>query len=153
MAIYETVLILDSLLAAKEIDVLVEQFSGIITANGGTIRKVDKWGKKRLAFEIRKKQYGFYVAIEFEGGGNIPLLLQSDYNYNDKVMRYLTYQYDKHQLQALKKAAELEAPLSVSTPDTPAEEVVEEKTPAVEETVVEDTKEEPAAEETKETEE
>lgn len=151
MAIYETVVILDSLLATKEIDDLVEQFSGIITQNGGSIRKVDKWGKKRLAFEIRKKQYGFYVAIEFEANsGNIPRALESDFNYNDKVMRYLTYQYDKHKLQSLKDEAEKEARVVESAPapaapvEAPADEV---KT----ETVVEET--EAAAEETKETEE
>ena len=150
MAIYETVIILDSLLATKEIDVLVEQFSGVITQNGGTIRKVDKWGKKRLAFEIRKKQYGFYVAIEFEGIGNIPRALESDFNYNDKVMRYLTYQYDKHKLQALKDAAEKEAPVveSAPAPVTPvAAPVKEVKTEPVAE------EPEAAAEETKETEE
>ena len=145
MAIYETVIILDSLLAAKEIDVQVEQYTGIVTENGGTVRKVDKWGKKRLAFEIRKKQYGFYVAIEFEGPGAIPRALESDFNYNDKVMRYLTYQYDKHQLEALKEVAEKEEPVteSVPAPQTPVEEV---KTEATAEP-------EAAAEETKETEE
>ncbi len=151
MAIYETVVILDSLLATKEIDVLVEQFSGIITQNGGSIRKVDKWGKKRLAFEIRKKQYGFYVAIEFESNaGNIPRALESDFNYNDKVMRYLTYQYDKHKLQSLKDEAEKEAQVleSAPAPDVPVEAPVEEKQT---ETVAE--KPEAAAEETKETEE
>lgn len=143
MAIYETVVILDSLLASKEIDVLVEQYSGIITENGGTIRKVDKWGKKRLAYEISKKQYGFYVAIEFEGPGSIPMALQSDYNYNDKVMRYMTYQYDKHQLKAMEKVAEQEAALSTSAP----EEVVEaEKPEVVEEKVVEEKVEAAAAE-------
>lgn len=146
MAIYETVVILDSLLATKEIDVQVEQFSSIITQNGGTIRKVDKWGKKRLAFEIRKKQYGFYIAIEFEGIGNIPRALESDFNYNDKVMRYLTYQYDKHKLQALKDAADKEAPVVESAPVPEAAPVEEVKTEAVSEP-------EAAAEETKETEE
>lgn len=153
MAIYETVVILDSLLATKEIDVLVEQFSGIITENGGKIRNVDKWGKKRLAFEISKKQYGFYVAIEFEGSGTIPMALQSDYNYNDKVMRYMTYQYDKHQLKALKLVAEQEAAISASAP----KEVVTEapKPEVAEEAVVEEKTETAAAEaeETKETEE
>lgn len=146
MAIYETVVILDSLLASKEIDVQVEQFSGIITQNGGTIRKVDKWGKKRLAFEIRKKQYGFYVAIEFEGSGNIPRTLESDFNYNDKVMRYLTYQYDKHKLQALKDAADKEAAVVESAPAPAAVPVEKVETATVSEP-------EAAAEETKETEE
>lgn len=101
MAIYETIFILDSLLSPKEIDAAIERFSGIIKENGGSIRKVDKWGKKRLAYEIQKKQYGFYAAIEFEGTGNIPKELESEYNFNDNVLRYLTYRYDKHKLKAM----------------------------------------------------
>jgi len=132
MAIYESVIILDSLLAAKEIDALVEEFSGIITSNGGTIRKVDKWGKKRLAFEINKKQYGFYLSIEFESTGNIPSDLESNYNYNDNVLRYLTYSYDKHKLQALEKAAKIEEPVKESAPVVEKETPKEEAVPVVE---------------------
>ena len=98
---YETVVILDSLMPPKDIDDTVEHVSKVITENGGKIKTVDKWGKRRLAYEIQKKQYGFYFAIEFEGDGNIPAILQSDYNFNDNVLRYLTYLYDKHQLKAI----------------------------------------------------
>ena len=85
----------------KDIDVAIEKISGIITKSNGKIRKVDKWGKKRLAYEIQKKQYGFYVAIEFEGKGDINKKLENDYNYNDKVLRYLTYRYDKHKIKLM----------------------------------------------------
>ncbi len=159
MAVYETIVILDSLMAPKEIDALLEQVTGIIKENGGTVRKVDKWGKKRMAYEISKKQYGFYAAIEFEGPGNITKTLESDYNYNDKVIRYLTYKYDKQKLQSLKTLAEKEAAVTESAPVvevTPAPEPVTE--PAAEPVVktaetVEAAKAEATAEETKETEE
>ncbi len=154
MAIYETVVILDSLLPPKEIDEAVERFSQIITENGGTIRKVDKWGKRRLAYEIQKKQYGFYVAIEFEGEGNIPKALQSEYNYTDPVLRYLTYRYDKHQLKAMAKAAARQSAMEISSAAAeeapvaaPAEET---KTEAVSETK-EETVAAPAAEVVEET--
>ncbi|MHB2155412.1 30S ribosomal protein S6 [Calditrichota bacterium GD2] len=101
MAIYETIFILDSLMPPKEIDAAIERFSSIITSNGGKVRKVEKWGKRRLAYEIEKKQYGFYGSIEFEATGNIPKELESEYNFNDKVLRYLTYRYDKRKLKAM----------------------------------------------------
>ena len=132
-------------MAPKEIDDLVEHFSGVIKEHGGVIRKVDKWGKKRLAFEIRKKQYGFYVAFEFESDENIPRVLEGDFNYNDKVMRYLTYKFDKHQIQALEDAAVSDEAAKESAPvvpvkKEPAAEVVKEEPvaePVVEETVTE----------------
>lgn len=140
MAIYETVVILDSLLPTKEIDDFIEHCSSIIKENGGSVRLVDKWGKRRLAYEIQKKQYGFYFTTEFEGEGNIPLALQSEYNYNDNVLRYLTYAYDKHKIKAMeetaavkpvieeskneKKADIVESPL---VDEKPEEEIIEEE--------------------------
>lgn len=128
MAIYETIFIMDSLVPPKDIDASVERFSGIITDNGGTIRKVDKWGKKRLAYEIEKKQYGYYVSIEFEGKGNIPALLESDYNFNDKVLRYLTYHYDKNKLKVMKDDEEVKK--ETAPPPKPKPEPVPVETPA-----------------------
>ncbi len=161
MTIYETIVILDSLLSPKEIDTMVEEFSGIIKEHGGEIRKVEKWGKKRLAYEIQKKQYGFYVSIEFTGPGTIPRELEANYNYNDKVMRYLTYKFDKHQLRALKMQEELDAKVVESAPaPVPEEAPVAEETAEVKEEVAEAPAEEATeaapeavAEETKENEE
>ena len=134
MAIYETIFILDSLMPPKEIDAAIERFSSIITSNGGKVRKVEKWGKRRLAYEIEKKQYGFYGSIEFEGEGNIPKELESEYNFNDKVLRYLTYRYDKRKLKAMQlessEAQEQKAVETKAAPEKPVEQKVEQ--PAVE---------------------
>jgi small subunit ribosomal protein S6 len=128
MAIYETIFILDSLIPPKDIEATIQKYSEIITENGGSIREVDKWGKRRLAYEIQKKQYGFYVAIEFEGPGSIPRHLESDYNYNDKVLRFLTYRYDKNKLKAME--LEKEKPESVKRPvlEEPEPELISEST-------------------------
>ncbi len=130
MTIYESIVILDSLMPPKDIDAAIERFSSIITTNKGKIRKVEKWGKKRLAYEIQKKQYGFYVSIEFEGEGDIAKELQSDYNYNDKVLRYLTYRYDKYKLKAMRSAEKTEEPSQSSAPaPEPAVPAVEPEAP------------------------
>lgn len=100
MAMYETIFILDSLLTSEEIDKVVDRVQEVITGNNGKVLTIDKWGKRRLAYEIEKKQYGFYVAVEFEAEGNLPSVLQSEYNFNDKVLRYLTYRYTKNKIKA-----------------------------------------------------
>jgi len=118
MQTYETIFILDSLLAPEEIDKLVGRVKEIIESNGGKILTVEKWGKRRLAYEIQKKQYGFYVAVEFEGEGPIPNLLEREYNFNDKILRYLTYRYTKNKLIARKRELETRKNQTV-TPDIP----------------------------------
>ncbi len=131
MAIYETIIILDSLMAPKEIDAAVERFNGIITENKGKVLNVDKWGKRRLAYEIKKKQYGFYVSIEFEAEGNIPNELESEFNYNDKVMRFLTYRFDKHKLRIWEEEkSKLESVPEAKTHPEPAAKPVPETTEA-----------------------
>lgn len=132
MAIYETVVILDSLLPPKDIDDFVERVESVIKEHGGTVRVSDKWGKRRLAYEIQKKQYGFYFAVEFEGDGEIPNVLQSEYNFNDNVLRYLTYRYDKHKLKAMAsqksaKPAEEKPVKTVVADEKPVEPIAEEQ--------------------------
>ena len=122
MPMYETIFILDSLLAPEEIDKIVDRLKELIEANAGKVIAIDKWGKRRLAYEIHKKQYGFYVSIEFEGEGPIPNVLEHEYNFNDKVLRYLTYRYTKNKLKA--RAVEIEtrknkADVADNTTDTP----------------------------------
>ncbi|MHB2147541.1 30S ribosomal protein S6 [Calditrichota bacterium LG25] len=160
MAIYETIFILDSLMPPKEIDAAIERFSSIINSNGGKVRKVEKWGKRRLAYEIEKKQYGFYGSIEFEATGNIPKELESEYNFNDKVLRYLTYRYDKRKLKAMQiedteaeakrtEEAATAAAEAAAKVEAPVEEKpTEEKTAATETPAPAPEAEEPKADET-----
>jgi small subunit ribosomal protein S6 len=118
MQTYETIFILDSLLAPEEIDKLVNRVKEIVESNDGKILTVEKWGKRRLAYEIQKKQYGFYVAVEFEGEGPIPNLLEREYNFNDKILRYLTYRYTKNKMIARKRELETRKDQPV-TPEIP----------------------------------
>ncbi len=108
MAMYETIFILDSLLTQEEIDKTVDRVKEIIENNNGKVLTVDKWGKRRLSYEIEKKQYGYYVSIEFEAEGNLPQVLQTEYNFTDKVIRYLTYRYTKNKLKARQREMELQ---------------------------------------------
>ena len=115
MNMYETIFILDSLLTPEEIDKTVERITTLIESNNGKVVSIDKWGKRRLAYEIEKKQYGFYIAIEFESDGTLPQVLLNEYNYNDKILRYLTYRYTKNKLKARQKELQFKKDRSETT--------------------------------------
>ena len=135
MYMYETIFILDSLLTPEEIDKTVERVSSLIESNKGKLLTVDKWGKRRLAYEIQKKQYGFYVAIEFESDGNMPQILLNEYNYNDNVLRYLTYRYTKSKLKARQKEMQNKEVAKETTDIKPEDkEIIEEPVAVKEET-------------------
>ena len=57
---YEIIFIIKSL-EEDATNAVIEKFEKLIAANGGTIDKEDRWGKKRLAYEIKKESEGFYV--------------------------------------------------------------------------------------------
>ena len=48
-------------LEEETVNAVIEKFSKLVEANGGIIEKEDRWGKKRLAYEIKKESEGFYV--------------------------------------------------------------------------------------------
>ena len=104
MALYETIFILDSLLPPEEIEKQIEVVKGILESNNCKVIEIDRWGKKRLAYEIQKKQYGYYVTIEFDSDGAALQLLSSEYNYNDKVLRYMTYRFNKNKIKDREKS-------------------------------------------------
>ncbi len=99
MRLYETAIVIDSQLKNDEIEDLVNKFSNFITNHGGEIVEVNDWGKKRLAYEVNKRQYGYYVFIRFNGPGQIIILLEREYRLNENVLRFLTLAVDKRALK------------------------------------------------------
>ncbi len=100
---YETTFIVDSLLPEEQINATIDKVKGIIEKNGGKIEQIDRWGKRRLAYEIAKKQYGYYVYIRFQYDGSLVKELEREYKLDDSILRYLTVLIPKI---VLKKEAE-----------------------------------------------
>ncbi|NOZ60650.1 MAG: 30S ribosomal protein S6 [Calditrichaeota bacterium] len=95
MKAYESVIVIDSLLKSEEIEAIIEKVERIINNNGGQIVEIDRWGKKRLAYEIKKRQYGYYVEFIFQGPGNAIQVLEREYGLDENILRYLTVHLNK----------------------------------------------------------
>lgn len=98
--LYSTIFIVDISQNPDEVDTVASRIQQLIEDHGGVIKKIDRWGKQRLAYPIRKKTHGFYVEIEFSANShlNIPQILEEEYRLNDRVLRYLTYVIEKKEL-------------------------------------------------------
>ncbi|MBN1541060.1 30S ribosomal protein S6 [candidate division KSB1 bacterium] len=130
---YETIIVIDSLLKGEEIESIVSKFQRFISDNGGEIEIVDQWGKKRLAYEIKKRQYGYYVLIRFDAPGNIVKQLEREYRLNESILRYKVL---KLEVQALKALARINASRekAAEAAEKPIQALEPEKTePAVQE--------------------
>ena len=103
MRTYETVIVIDSLLKNEEIDEIVNKVERVISNNGGKIESIERWGKKRLAYEIKRRQYGYYVEIVFEAPPNVIRILEREYRLEENILRYLSIHLDKRALEYRKQ--------------------------------------------------
>jgi len=100
---YETTFVIDAHLPVAQIDAIIEKVTKHIENNGGKVRLVDRWGKRRLAYEIAKKQYGYYVYIRFAANGSFIKELEREFKLDDSILRFLTVLVPKVVLKAEKQ--------------------------------------------------
>jgi small subunit ribosomal protein S6 len=84
---YEVMVILDPNLEERTIAPSLDAFLSVVKKDGGTIGKVDIWGKRRLAYEINKHAEGIYAVIELEAEPTSVLELDRQLNLNESVLR------------------------------------------------------------------
>ena len=95
MRIYENLFIVKPDATEEEIDHLVDQMSKNVTATGGTIDKVDKWGKRRLAYRIEKHREGSYVLMQFTAEPATVREFERRLRVQDSVIKFLTVRIDE----------------------------------------------------------
>lgn len=93
MTKYETVFILDPSCDENRVNEEVEKLSGWIKDLGGEVVEVQRWGKKRLAYEINKKRDGVYTMVVWNGQGASVKEMERRMQLNESVMRVLTTLY------------------------------------------------------------
>ncbi len=91
---YELAVVVSAKLEDDDRNATVEKVKDIITRHGGTITNVDEWGKKKLAYEIRKMREGFYYFIQFDGDSTVPAEVESRVRLMENVIRYLCVRQD-----------------------------------------------------------
>ena len=86
---YEALYILDTTIDDAAKDALVEKFKGVVESAGGTVDGVDKWGVKKLAYEINFKSEGYYVLMNFTANADLPQELERQMRIADEVIRFI----------------------------------------------------------------
>lgn len=86
---YELAVIISASMDEEAIKAELDSIKAMIEKAGGTIEKVDEWGKRRLAYEIKKNNEGFYTFISFDSGSNTPNEVEKRMRIRENVLRYL----------------------------------------------------------------
>lgn len=84
---YEVIYIIDATMEENARKELIQKFSDLVVANGGSIEKVDEWGKRRLAYAIDYKVEGYYVLMQFNAGPDVPKELERNLQISENVIR------------------------------------------------------------------
>ncbi|HEX5366519.1 MAG TPA: 30S ribosomal protein S6 [Acidimicrobiales bacterium] len=91
MRAYELMVIIDAELDDEVIEATVTRVADLLSQRGATVKRVDRWGRRRFAYEIDHKLEGYYVVYEFVGGSDLDTLERSlrlaDETVRHKVVR------------------------------------------------------------------
>ncbi len=84
---YEVMVILDPDLEERTVNPSLDQFLNVVRQGGGTVDKVDIWGRRRLAYSINHKSEGIYAVIDLQAEPASVLELDRQLNLNEAVLR------------------------------------------------------------------
>lgn len=97
MALYEHVFLARQDISAQQVDALVEQYKGVLEANGGKVGRVENWGLKSLTYRINKNRKAHYVLMDIDAPAPAVHEIERQMRINEDVLRYMTIAVEKHE--------------------------------------------------------
>jgi small subunit ribosomal protein S6 len=91
---YECTYILDPGIADEEQEPIIDRFKNLVGDNGGSVDAVDKWERRRLAYEVKGKREGVYVVMNFNGEPRTETELGRVLRITDGVLRHIVVRTD-----------------------------------------------------------
>lgn len=91
---YESIIIISPNVDEEGIKALISRFTDLIN-NDGKVELVDELGKRKLAYEVKKFEEGFYVAFHFEANPELITELERNYRITDEVIKFMTVKKDE----------------------------------------------------------
>jgi small subunit ribosomal protein S6 len=95
--LYETVFVLNPELTEEDVEANVQSFVQLLESKGAEIIRIDRGGKRRLAYVMRKQRYGYYTLIHFRATPEPLPELERTYRLSERVLRYLTVRFEKEE--------------------------------------------------------
>jgi small subunit ribosomal protein S6 len=92
---YETIIIADPDLSAEQRDPVLQRVSDVVKQGDGYLALTDEWGARKLAYEIKKKNRGYYIRFDFCGTGAVVNEMERFFRIDDRVLKYMTVLLDK----------------------------------------------------------
>ncbi|HET9537066.1 MAG: 30S ribosomal protein S6 [Mesorhizobium sp.] len=97
MALYEHVFLARQDLSQQQVDALVEQYKGVVAANGGSVGRVENWGLKSLTYRIKKNRKAYYTLMDLDCPAAALNEMERQMGLSEDVLRFLTVKVEKHE--------------------------------------------------------
>ncbi|WP_157015195.1 30S ribosomal protein S6 [Mesorhizobium xinjiangense] len=97
MALYEHVFLARQDLSSQQIEALVEQYKGVIEANGGSVGRVENWGLKSLTYRIKKNRKAYYTLMDLTAPAAAISEMERQMGLSEDVLRFMTIRVDAHE--------------------------------------------------------
>jgi len=101
--IYESAVLINAALEDDQIDSVISRIKETIVNNGGEIRDIENWGRKRLAYMVKKSKIGYYVFFRFNAPSSIVSKLERTYVLDEHILRFLTVKLDNDAIESIEK--------------------------------------------------
>ena len=92
---YEIIFIVRPDVTEEDVDKLIAQMEGVVAGAGGKLEKVEKLGRRRLAYRVRKQREGIYVLFRLQGSGDTVKEFERRLKVTDAVIKYLSVRIDE----------------------------------------------------------
>ena len=121
---YEVVYIIDPAVEEEARKALIAKYNELITGNGGSVDKVEEWGKRRLAYAIDYKTEGYYVLVNFQAESELPKELERNLQISESVIRYQVIRIEERKSSVKPRPVRVApaAPAAEAPVETPAAE-------------------------------
>ena len=125
MRTYEMMFIVRPDVEEADLDKIIETFSGFVTGGGGEVKGVEKMGRRRLAYTVRKFNDGFYVLFMIAAEGSLVQELERRLRVQEQVIKFLTVRTDEEdkrlaKVKALRDSKVKRSALPATPPSAPA---------------------------------
>jgi small subunit ribosomal protein S6 len=119
---YELMFIVRPDMAEEDLDKLISTLETAVSTSGGTVKSVERMGKRRLAYTVRRFHDGVYVLLTVEGSGGLVHELERRLRVTEPVIKFLSVRIDEEQkrldkIKAIRDARKKAAPAPAATPE------------------------------------
>ncbi len=101
--VYESAVLINAALEDDQIGIVKDRIKETITNNGGEIIEIEDWGRKRLAYMVKKSKIGCYFIFHYNSSPGLVSKLERFFQLDDNVLRYLTIKLSKEALEQIKQ--------------------------------------------------